>query len=34
MQDFYPHKELCAWNYDVYYDLLRRGIAWAMRKEK
>ncbi|MFN2099222.1 ThuA domain-containing protein [Altererythrobacter sp. MF3-039] len=33
MQDFYPHKEMCAWNYDVYYDLLRRGIAWAMREE-
>ncbi len=32
MADFYPHKELCAWNYDVYYDLLRRGIAWAMRE--
>ena len=32
IQDFYPHKELCAWNYDVYYDLLRRGIAWAMRE--
>lgn len=32
MQDFYPHKEMCAWNYDVYYDLLRRGIAWAMRE--
>jgi uncharacterized protein len=31
MTDFYPHKELCAWNYDVYYDLLRRGIVWAMR---
>lgn len=31
MADFYPHKELCAWNYDVYYDLLRRGIVWAMR---
>ena len=31
MADFYPHKEMCAWNYDVYYDLLRRGIAWAMR---
>lgn len=34
MVDFYPHKELCAWNYDVYYDLLRRGIAWAMRDEQ
>ncbi|ODS94251.1 MAG: trehalose utilization [Erythrobacter sp. SCN 62-14] len=31
MVDFYPHKEMCAWNYDVYYDLLRRTIAWAMR---
>ncbi len=29
--DFYPHKEMCAWNYDVYYDLLRRTIGWAMR---
>jgi len=31
MQDFYPHKEMCAWNYDVYYDMLRRSIGWAMR---
>jgi len=31
MADFYPHKEMCAWNYDVYYDLLRRTIRWAMR---
>jgi hypothetical protein len=22
---------MCAWNYDVYYDLLRRTIRWAMR---
>lgn len=33
MQDFYPHPERCAWNYEVYYDMLRRGIAWAMREE-
>jgi len=33
MQDFYPHPERCAWEYDVYYELLRRGIAWAMREE-
>ena len=33
MQDFYPHKEMCAWNYDVYYDLLRRSIGWAMRED-
>lgn len=32
LQDFYPNPELCAWNYAVYYDLLRRGIAWAMRQ--
>lgn len=32
MADFYPHPERCAWNYDVYYDLLRRGIEWAMRE--
>ncbi len=32
MQDFYPHPERCAWDYDVYYDLLRRGIGWAMRE--
>lgn len=31
MQDFYPNPERCAWNYGVYYELLRRGIAWAMR---
>jgi type 1 glutamine amidotransferase len=30
MVDFYPHKERCAWNYDVYYELLRRTIRWAM----
>lgn len=32
MQDFYPVPERCSWNYPVYYDLLRRGIAWAMRE--
>jgi type 1 glutamine amidotransferase len=32
MADFYPHPERCAWNYEVYYDMLRRGIAWAMRE--
>ena len=30
--DFYPNPEKCAWNYAVYYDLLRRSIAWAMRE--
>ena len=32
MVDFYPNPEKCAWNYGVYYELLRRGIAWAMRE--
>jgi len=26
---FIPHPERCAWNYPVYYQLLRRGIRWA-----
>jgi hypothetical protein len=33
MQDFYPVPERCSWNYAVYYDMLRRGINWAKRKE-
>ena len=27
----YPHPEKCAWSYPVYYEMLRRGIAWAKR---
>lgn len=27
---YYPHPERCAWNYPVYYELLRRGIRWLM----
>lgn len=30
MVPFYAHPERCAWNYPVYYELLRRGLAWAM----
>lgn len=26
---FYPHPERCAWNYPVYYEMLRRGLRWA-----
>ncbi len=33
LQDFYPNPERCAWNYDVYYEMLRRGIAWGIRAE-
>lgn len=29
MAPFYPHPERCAWNYPVYYELLRRGLRWA-----
>ncbi|MBI1186030.1 MAG: ThuA domain-containing protein [Alphaproteobacteria bacterium] len=27
--DYYPAVERCAWNLPVFYDLLRRGIAWV-----
>ena len=30
MVPFYGHPERCAWNYAVYYELLRRGLRWAM----
>jgi type 1 glutamine amidotransferase len=30
LQPFYGHPERCAWNYPVYYEMLRRGISWAM----
>ncbi len=30
LQPFYDHPERCAWDYPVYYDLLRRGLRWAM----
>ena len=30
MAPWYPHPERGAWNYPVYYELLRRGIGWAM----
>lgn len=33
IQDFYPVPERCSWNFPVYFDLLRRGIAWGMRAE-
>ena len=26
---FWPHPQRCAWNYPVFYDLLRRGIGWG-----
>lgn len=27
--DYYPEVERCAWEFPVYYTLLRRGINWA-----
>lgn len=30
MMDFWPVKERCAWDLDVFYTLLRRGIQWAI----
>lgn len=32
MVDFNPHPTKCAWDYPIYYDLLRRGLLWAMRE--
>jgi type 1 glutamine amidotransferase len=31
--DFYPRVERCAWNEPIYYELLRRGIAWAAARD-
>lgn len=27
---FYAHPERCAWDYPIYYELLRRGLRWAL----
>ena len=27
---FWPHPQRCAWNYPVYYQLLRRAIIWGL----
>lgn len=29
LMPFWTHPERCAWNYPVYYEMLRRGIRWA-----
>lgn len=29
LMDYYPKVERCAWDQPIYYDLLRRGLAWA-----
>ncbi|MEM8826259.1 MAG: ThuA domain-containing protein [Pseudomonadota bacterium] len=30
LMPFWPHPERCSWDYPVYYELLRRGIRWAI----
>jgi type 1 glutamine amidotransferase len=30
LRPFYPHPDRCGWNYPVFYELLRRGIAWGI----
>lgn len=30
IRPFNPHPDRCAWNYPVYYELLRRGIGWGI----
>jgi uncharacterized protein len=30
LANFYPHPERCAWNYPIFYELLRRGIRWGL----
>lgn len=30
LMPFWDHPERCAWNYPVYFELLRRGLRWAM----
>ncbi len=32
IRDFNPIPDRCAWDFAVYYDLLRRGILWGKRK--
>lgn len=27
--EFWPHPQRCAWNYPVFYELLRRAIRWG-----
>lgn len=30
LMPYWEHPERCAWNYPVYYELLRRGLLWAI----
>jgi hypothetical protein len=33
IRPFYPHPDRCAWNYPVYYELLRRGLRWGLGQD-
>jgi type 1 glutamine amidotransferase len=34
IMDVYPRVERCAWEKPVFYELLRRGLAWAAARER
>lgn len=29
LRAFNPHPQRCSWNYPIFYELLRRGLAWG-----
>jgi uncharacterized protein len=31
IRPFNPHPDRCAWNYPIFHEILRRGIAWGLR---
>jgi type 1 glutamine amidotransferase len=32
LANFWPHPQRCAWNYPIYYELLRRALRWGRRQ--
>lgn len=32
LMEEYPHNERCSWQSPVFYELLRRGIRWSMKR--
>ena len=33
IRNFNPHPQRCAWNYPIYYELLRRALRWSQTSE-
>ena len=33
LTDYYPSVERCSWDTPEFYELLRRGIAWALGEQ-